>query len=243
MRSASEIADNYRVRLAGNDTGLVGYWKLNQGRGAGWGSYSTVMDSTFRPNGTIVGAGSASGSWIVSNLKFQPRVGTMTLGTNNGVYNFSDSSFSFIDPSSNSLGNFSYLVSPSSVATIANGAATMKTIYSLSAANLVPRYTLYEFPVLADLTSWQIDISFTVTGGSNTWRVLIGDMYNNINYRGWGLWVSASNGILWSWFGAYYEPGTISVSLNIPYILTALQSSGTITLTLRTVSTGATQTG
>ena len=147
VRSPSEIADNYRLRLIGNETGLVGYWKLNQGRGSYWESYPTVMDSTYRPNGTIVGAGSASGSWVVSNLKFQPRVGTMTLGANNGVYNFSDSSFSFIDPSSNSLGDFSYLVSPSSVATITNGAATTKTIYSLSSANLVPTTTLYEFPV------------------------------------------------------------------------------------------------
>ena len=188
MRSPSEIADNYRRRLVGNETGLLGYWKLNQGRGtpagSGWGSYSAVMDSTFRPNGTIVGAGATpSGSWVVSNLKFQPRVGTMTLGSNNGVYNFSDSSFSFIDPSSNSFGDFSYSVSPSSVATIANGTATTKTIYSLSAANLVSTTTLYEFPVLADLASWQIDISFTVTGNAGTWRALIGDISNNINTR------------------------------------------------------------
>lgn len=39
------------------------------------------------------------------------------------------------------------------------------------------------------------------------------------------------------------EPATISVNLNTAYVLTASQSSGTITLTLRTVSTGATQTG
>ena len=244
MRSPSEIADNYRMRLIGNETGLLGYWKLNQGRGSGWGSYSAVMDSTFRPNGTIVNAGATpSGSWGLSNLKFQPRVGTMTLGTNNGVYNFSDSSFSFIDPISNSLGDFSYIVSPSSVASVTNGAETMKTIYSLSAANLVPTYTLYEFPVLADLAGgWQIDISFTVTGGAGTYRAVIGDMFNNINYQGWRLFVSPSNQIRWSWAGSSTTPATISVNLNTPYILTAAQSSGTLTLTFRTVSTGATQT-
>ena len=247
-RTVNQIADNYRNRLIGNETGLVGYWKLNQGRGSGWGSYSDVMDSTTsQSHGSIVGAGATpSGSWVVSNLKFQPRVSALTLGANNGVYNFSDSSFSFIDPSSNSLGNFSYSVSPSSVATIANGASTMKTIYSLSAANLAPTYTLYEFPVLADLTNWQIDISFTVTGNAGTWRALIGDMNNNINNtsRGWGLCVSSSNGIHWSWVGATAEPATISVSLHIPYVLTVAQNSGTITLTLRTVSTPTdTQTG
>ena len=253
VRSASEIADNYRVRLAGNETGLVGYWKLNQGRGSGWGSYSAVMDSAFRPNGRLVGFGTtredASRLWVVSNINFQPRVSALTLGANNGVYNFSDSSFSFIDPSSNSLGNFSYTISPSSVATITNGAATTKTIYSLSGANLVPTYTLYEFPVLADLASWQIDISFTITSntslGGSPWRLLIADAYNNINPStlGWGLWVSSSNRIYWSWLGTSAEPATISVSLNTPYVLTAAQSSGTITLTLRTVSTGSTQTG
>jgi uncharacterized protein YjbI with pentapeptide repeats len=243
VRSDSEIADNYRRRLIGNETGLAGYWKLNQGRGSGWGSYSVVMNSnTSWAFGSIFGAGATpSGSWVVSNINFQPRVSALTLGANSGVYNFSDSSFSFIDPSSNSLGNFSYSVSPSSVATITNGASTTKTIYSLSGAITIPSYTLYEFPVLADLTSWQIDISFTVTssmsvGGSSTWRALIGDMYNNINSRGWGLWVSSSSRIHWSWAGATAEPATISVSLNTPYVLTAAQSSGTITLTLRNMA-------
>lgn len=38
-RTASEIADNKDSRLSGNETGLVGYWKLNDGSG------STVSDS------------------------------------------------------------------------------------------------------------------------------------------------------------------------------------------------------
>ncbi|NBP65002.1 MAG: DUF4347 domain-containing protein, partial [Bacteroidetes bacterium] len=244
-RSATEIADNYRYRLIGNETGLIGYWKLNQGRGSGWGSYSAVMDrTTSRTFGSIFGAGATpSGSWVVSNLKFQPRVSALTLGANSGVYNFSDSSFSFIDPSSNSLGDFSYSVSPSSVATITNGAATTKTIYSLSGANLVPTYTLYDFPALDDLSGgWQIDISFTITALDTGYRALIGDMFNNVNTQGWRLFVSPSNQIRWSWAGSTATPATISVSLNTPYILTASQSAGTITLTLRTVSTGVTQT-
>jgi hypothetical protein len=70
-------------------------------------------------------------------------------------------------------------------------------------------------------------------------------MYNNINNRGWGIWVSSGNRIHWSWLAATSEPGTITVALNTPYVVTVAQSSATstITITLRTVSSGATQTG
>ena len=246
VRSAAEIAANYRRRLIGNETGLIGYWKLHQGNGSGWGSYSSVLDSTStRQYGTIIGAGaSPSGSWVTTtDLSFNPRISTMTLGANNGVYDMSDVSFSFIDPSSNSLGTFSYAVTPSSVATITTGAATTKTIYATSGAISIPSLSVYEFPEIASLSSWQIDISFTATGGAGTWRALVGDMYNSVNSRGWGLWLSSSDRIRWSWTGTTTEPATISVNLNTAYVLTAAQSSGTITLTLRTVSSGAIQTG
>jgi len=239
VRSASEIAANYGRRLVGNETGLVGYWKLNQGIGTGWASYSSATDSTSnRVHGTLTNMGATpSGSWVVSNLNFQPRISTLTLGANNGVYNLSDSSFSFIDPSSNSLGDFTYAVSPTSIATVANGAATTKTIYATSGAISIPTLSLFEFPEIASLSSWQIDISFTVTGGAGTWRALIGDMFNNITNsydgtRGWGLWISTNNRIYWSWVGATSEPEILNVVLNTPYVLTAAQSSGTITLTL-----------
>ena len=247
VRSASEISANYRQRLIGTETGLVGYWKLNHGNGTGWGSYSTALDSTStRANGTLLAAlfgATPSGSWVVSDISFNSRISTMTLGANNGVYNLADTSFTFIDPSSNSLGDFTYTISPGAVATISNGSATTKTIYATSGAISIPTLTVYEFPEIASLSSWQIDISFTVTGGSGTYRAILGDMYNSVNARGWGLWVSSSNRIHWSWTGTTAEPATISVNLNTAYVLTASQSSGTITLTLRTVSTGATQTG
>ena len=249
VRSATEISDNYRRRLIGTETGLVGYWKLNEGNGTGWGSYSTALDSTStRAHGTLIAAafgGSPSSSWVVSDISFNPRISTLTLGANNGVYNLSDSSFSFIDPSSNSLGDFTYAISSGAVATISNGSATMKTVYATSGATVtIPTLSLYEFPEIASLTSWQLDISFTVTGGSGSWRGVIGDMYNEINSgRGWGIWVSSSNRIHWSWNNATVEPDTITVNLNTAYVLTVAQSSGTITITLRTVSSGATQTG
>ena len=246
VRSGEEIAANYRRRLIGNETGLIGYWKLHQGNGTGWTTYNRAIDSTSnRTHGTLISMGaSPSSSWVTTtDLSFNPRISTLTLGANNGVYNTSDGSFSFIDPSSNSLGTFSYAVTPSSIATVANGAATTKTIYATSGAISIPTLSVYDFPEIASLSSWQIDISFTVTGGSGTWRGLVGDMYNVVNDRGWGLWVSSSNRIHWSWVSTTAEPSTIAVSLNTAYVLTAAQSSGTITLTLRTVSNGAIQTG
>lgn len=50
-RTAQQIADNYQKRLIGNESGLVGYWKLDRGTG------TTVADSTSNNNtGTITGA-------------------------------------------------------------------------------------------------------------------------------------------------------------------------------------------
>lgn len=253
VRSATDISNNFRQRLIGNETGLVGYWKLNQGYGTGWASYSTAIDSTSnRANGTLVAAAfgsTPSGSWVLSSLVFQPRITNFILGPKNGAYSMADASFSFTDPSSNSLGAFSYSIN-SAAATITNSAtATTKIVYTVSGASIsIPTLTTYEFPEIASLTDWQIDISFTVTGGSGTWRALVGDMYNELNVnisRGWGIWVSSGNRIHWSWMNLTSEPATISVSLNTAYVLTVIQSSATstITLSLLTVSSGTTQTG
>ena len=46
-RSASEIAANYDVRLAGNESGLIGYWKLDDGSGI------SAADSTANGNAAI----------------------------------------------------------------------------------------------------------------------------------------------------------------------------------------------
>lgn len=244
-RSATDISNNYRQRLVGNETGLVGYWKLNQGYGTGWGSYTIALDSTNnRAHGTLTNFASPSTNWTLTALYFNPTVSSLVLGANNGSYSTSDGAFTFNDPSSNSLGAFTYSIDVPGI-TFSNGTASTKTVYATSGAITIPTLTTYNFPEIASLTDWQIDISFTVTGGSNTWRALVGDMYNEINTRGWGIWVSASNRIHWSWLNTTSEPATISVSLNTAYTLRVLQSSATstITLTLTTVSNNAVQTG
>jgi uncharacterized protein YjbI with pentapeptide repeats len=246
VRSAADISANYQRRLVGNETGLVGYWKLNQGNGTGWGSYTTALDSTInRAHGTLINFSSPSSNWVLTNLVFRPRISDITLGPKNGVYTLVDASFSFMDPSSNSMGAFSYAIN-SAVATISNSAtATTKIVYSTATtgggggAITIPTLTTYEFPEIASLTDWQIDISFTVTGGAGTWRLLVGDMFNEINsYRGWGLFLSANtpSRLNWDWFNSNVEPVATTVGLNTPYVLNVAQSAGVITFTLQNVS-------
>jgi hypothetical protein len=255
VRSAADISNNFRHRLVGNEPGLVGYWKLHQGYGTGWGSYTRALDSTVnRAHGTLLNFASPASNWVLSTLAFRPRISALTLGPKNGVYLLSDASFSFMDPSSNSLGTFSYAIDASNAgitASIANGAVTTKMVYASSTAHgaaiTIPTLTTYDFPEIASLTDWQIDISFTVTGGANSYRALVGDMYNEINSsRGWGIWISNSNRIHWSWVGATSEPATISVALNTSYRLTVAQTSSPsslITITLLAISANTTQTG
>ena len=240
VRTASEISNNYKQRLIGNETGLLGYWKLNQGYGSGWGLYTIALDSTSnRSNGTLTNFTTASNNWTLSSLAFLPRISDITLGSKNGLYNLSDSSFTFTDPLSNSFGNFSYAIN-SAVATISNGSSTTKTVYTTSGAITIPTLSLYDFPEIASLADWEINVSFTVTGGAGSWRALLGDMYNEINSsRGWGIWVSQTipSKIHWSFLGNTFEPAQTLVSLNTPYILNVVKSSaGTITLTLQNVA-------
>jgi hypothetical protein len=239
VRSAADISNNYRQRLVGNETGLLGYWELNHGYGTGWGSYTTALDYTNnRAHGTLTNFASPSSNWTVSNLYFTPTVEPLVLGANNGSYSTTDGSFTFSDPSSNSLGTFTYSVNAPGI-TFSNGTATTRTVYATTGAITIPTLTTFNFPEIASLPDWQIDISFTVTGGTSTLRALLGDMYNEINSgRGWGIWVSAFTPpkIHWSWNNATIEPDATLLSLNIPYLLTAAQSGGVITLTLRNMS-------
>ena len=101
----------------------------------------------------------------------------------------------------------------------------------------IPTLAVTGFPVLNSLTNWIIDIGFTTTGGANSWRALLGSMYNAVDSRGWGIWVSNSNKILYSHKNLTYEFTNGSVSINVAYNLNITKVGTSITFNLTNVST------
>lgn len=59
VRTDQEILDNYNTQLIGNESGLVGYWKLDEGSG------TVAIDTTGTTNGTI-----NSIYWIESSMPY-----------------------------------------------------------------------------------------------------------------------------------------------------------------------------
>ena len=241
-RSASEILNNYRRRLIGNETGLKGYWKLNQGYGF---VYSVAVDSTSnRVFGTLTNFPNGGyNGWVQSpDLTFIPNIGILNLPTVLAP----NSSYTFTDPSSNSLGEFVYSVNVNSAsARITNGAAVNKTIYAIQGPITTPVLTTYDFPVLDNLSNWSMDINFTVTAGSG-YGPFIGDMYNPINNRGWGLWIGPLQKLHWSWLEFAIDVPNITVSntTGVQYALNVTQGNKTtITFTLTQLSNNTIQTG
>jgi hypothetical protein len=106
----------------------------------------------------------------------------------------------------------------------------------------IPTYNVLNFPVLNTITNWEIDISFTSTSGAGTWRGLLGSMRNAVDpIRGWGIWISSSNGIHYCHnnSNALYDSFNGSISLGIPYNLNVTRISSTIHLRLVNLSTQA----
>ena len=83
----------------------------------------------------------------------------------------------------------------------------------------IPTLSLNNFPKLGAIDEWELNINFKVTGGSGAWRALIGNMYNSVINRGWGVWVSFGNSIHFSWTSTTWEL-PFSVELYVPYMLT-----------------------
>jgi hypothetical protein len=98
-----------------------------------------------------------------------------------------------------------------------------------------------KFPPLATMPNWEMNIQFTLNGGSG-WRPLIGNMYNNTNRRGWGVWVSPSKIIHWSW-----KYNTVDFEFNVDngirYNLKIINSPATLTIVLRNIEKGTEQKG
>jgi len=74
-RSAADIQADMNRELIGNESGLVGYWKLNEGAGA------TIYDSTSNgSNGTINGAQWVT-NYTASGTRTSPEYNISTAGT------------------------------------------------------------------------------------------------------------------------------------------------------------------
>lgn len=92
------------------------------------------------------------------------------------------------------------------------------------------------FPLLANMPNWEMIIQFRVDGGNGRYRALIGNMYNDIvSDRGWGLWVSLSNNIHWSW---KYNTADIDLKVenDVHYQLTITNTPTTMSMVLKNVS-------
>jgi uncharacterized protein YjbI with pentapeptide repeats len=215
----------------------------------------TVTVQTIQANATIVGPGTsiitatqaADASYNVGSVSttltvnaIPPTFGTFTLGPKSGTYLLADVSFSLTAPTSNSSGAFSYTSDNSGVAAVIVPTPVLYSITSPANRTL----SLTNFPILGAMPTWEMNIRFTTGAtGSNSWRPLIGDMYNAVNGgRGWGVWVSSSNGIHFSWISNTWDAPGVSVALSTEYILKLTRTPTSLTVLLTTVSSGATQT-
>jgi hypothetical protein len=105
----------------------------------------------------------------------------------------------------------------------------------------IPTLNVNNFPSLVDIKQWEMNVVFKCNGGSNSWRALIGDMYNNTSHRGWGLWVSSSNGIHWSWRSSTWDASGFNVKIGDKYKVTITKNHNILTATLINITSKKTQ--
>ena len=202
------------------------------------GAGTSTITARQASNGTYR---SASVSTTLTVNELLPTFGTFTLGPKSGAYLLADVSFSLTAPTSDSSGSFSYTSDNSGVAAVI--VPSSGTLYSITTPTPVyPATALTNFPILGAMPTWEMNIRFTGTAGNGNWRALIGDMYNTVNSRGWGVWISSSNGIHFSWISNTWDAPGVSVALNTDYILKLTRTPTSLTVLLTTVSSGATQT-
>jgi CPW-WPC domain-containing protein len=107
----------------------------------------------------------------------------------------------------------------------------------------IPLLSVPDFPFLGLMPNWEMNINFNVNGRQNSWRALIGDMYNNVNTRGWGIWVTPSNNIHFSWQSITWnaEPA-FNILPNTNYNLKITRNPTSLTLLLTNLNTNISQT-
>ncbi len=117
-----------------------------------------------------------------------------------------------------------------------------KSLFTISNPK-IPLLSISNFPSLGSIPNWVMSVDFNVSGGQNMWRPIIGDMYNNVNLRGWGVWVSSSNSIHFSWkSNTWNATPAFNVLLNRKYNLTITKTPSSITLLLTDLETNTKQT-
>ena len=117
------------------------------------------------------------------------------------------------------------------------------SLYSIS--NPTFRTPLSGFPRLGAMTKWEMNIKFNIASVTGDWRAIIGDSHNSVNPgHGWGLWLnqSGNNGFYWGWKGVPSWNPSFTYSLNKDYIVTISKTPSTLTILLKDVGTGQTQT-
>jgi hypothetical protein len=111
------------------------------------------------------------------------------------------------------------------------GSGGTSTLFSIDNPS-IPTLSVSNFPSLAAMTNWEMNVEFICNGGSNSWRALIGDMYNGSSWRGWGLWVSSSNGIHWSWASSTWDAPGFVVENGVRYNVNVTRNDSILTVTL-----------
>lgn len=110
------------------------------------------------------------------------------------------------------------------------------TLFSITNPS-IPTLSVNNFPSLASMTNWEMDVEFKCNGGSYSWRALVGDMYNGTSWRGWGLWVSSSNGIHWSWASSTWDAPGFVVENGVKYKINVSRNDNMLTFTLTNLNT------
>ena len=119
---------------------------------------------------------------------------------------------------------------------------SVSNLFSISNPS-IPTLSLTNFPRLGSMPNWEMNINFNVTGGQGRWRALIGDMYNNVNWRGWGVWVSYNNNIHFSWQSVtWFANPAFTVQLNVNYNLKITMTPTSLNLVLTNLNNNTTQT-
>jgi hypothetical protein len=117
-----------------------------------------------------------------------------------------------------------------------------KILFSINNPS-IPTLSLNNFPKLGNMSTWEMNIDFNVNSHNSNWRAIIGDMYNNYNNRGWGVWLSPNNNIHFSWQRVTWDANPqFNVQVNTNYNLKINMTSTSLTLLLTNLNTNTTKT-